>query len=160
MNEWREVGKPGQPAEPVAGVPMRGRGAVAASILGALLIGAFFAAAPGGLRTPTGTFLLNAVIVAVAFWIPAQRIGAVADVAEQWKGLLAWALAWTVVWDVANSGVILTDQPRALFQDGWLVYPVGVLTLGILLVLQGAVVGWTGRRRGPAPSGPDVRPRS
>lgn len=134
---------------PVAGVPARGRGAVAASILAVLLIGLYFAAAPGGLRTPTGTFLLNAAIVAIAFWFPAKRVGSVADVARQWKGLLAWALAWTAVWDVATSGILLPPEPRALFENWWLVYPAGVLTLAVLLLLHGAVVDRIRRRRLP-----------
>jgi hypothetical protein len=135
--------------KPVAGLPERGRGAVAASILGVLLIGSFVAAAPGGVRSPTGTFLLNAVIVGLAFWFPAQRVGSPADVGRQWKGLLAWALAWTAVWDAGTSGILLPPEPRQLFDDWWLVYPAGVLTLAVLLLLHGAVMAWVrGRGRG------------
>jgi hypothetical protein len=131
----------------VAGVPARGRGAVAASILGVLLIGAFVAAAPGGLRTQTGAFLLNAAIVAVAFWFPAMRVGAMADVGRQWKGLLAWAVAWTAVWDLSTSGILLPEEPRQLFEQWWIVYPAGVLFLIALLLLHGAVVHRAARRR-------------
>jgi hypothetical protein len=138
---------------PVAGVPTRGRGAVAASILGVLLIGAYFAAAPGGVRTPLGEYLLNAAILAVAFWFPAMRVSAVADVGRQWKGLLVWALAWTVVWDLATSGILVR---RELFQEWWIVYPAGVLTLAILLLLHGAALSRVVR---PGPGRPaDRRP--
>jgi hypothetical protein len=138
----------------VAGVPTRGRGAVAASILGVLLIGAYFAAAPGGVRTPVGEYLLNAVILAVAFWFPAMRVSAVADVARQWKGFLVWALAWTLVWDLATSGILVR---RELFQEWWIVYPAGVLTLALLLVLHGAVLSRVVR---PGPGRPADRPPS
>jgi hypothetical protein len=136
----------------VAGVPTRGRGAVAASILGVLLIGAYFAAAPGGVRTPLGEYLLNAVILAVAFWFPAMRVSALADVARQWRGLLVWALAWTLVWDLATSGILVR---RELFQEWWIVYPAGVLTLAVLLVLHGAVLSRVVR---PGPGRPADRP--
>lgn len=136
-----EVGSP----RSVAGVPSRGRGAVGASILGALLIATYLAAAPGGLQTTTGEYLLNAAIVAMAFWFPAMRIGSLGDVIRQWKGLLVWVLAWVVVWDLATSGLIIE---RELFQDWWIVYPVGLLTLGGLLLLHGGVLTWVARRSG------------
>jgi len=139
----REVGVGEVEAERVAGVPVRGRGAVAASILGAFLIGAYFAASPGGLRAMPGAFLLSAAVLAVAFWLPAMRIGSLGDVARQWKGLAVWVLAWTLVWDLATSGILLR---REFFQEWWIVYPAGVLTLAGLLVLHGAVMGWTTRR--------------
>jgi hypothetical protein len=142
-----DPGPRGDRVEPVAGIPRRGRGAIAASILGVLLIGAYVAASPGGLRTHTGAFLLNAAIVAIAFWLPAHRVGAVADVARQWKGLLAWAVAWTAVWDLSTSGILLPDEPRQLFDQWWIVYPAGVLALFALLSLQGAVVQRTARLR-------------
>lgn len=142
---------------PAAGAPWRGRGAVAASILGVLLIGTYFAAAPGGLRTPWGPWLLNAAILAVAFLIPALRIGSVADVARRWKGLLLWALAWTVVWDAATSGILL-QRGQEMFQQWWIVYPAGILTLLALLLLHGAVVGWVIRRGARrAEGGPPAR---
>jgi hypothetical protein len=136
----------------VAGVPTRGRGAVAASILGVLLIGAYFAASPGGVRTPLGDYLLNAVILAVAFWFPAMRVSAVADVARQWRGFLVWALAWTLVWDLATSGILVR---RELFQEWWIVYPAGVLALAVLLTLHGAVLSRVVR---PGPGRPVDRP--
>jgi hypothetical protein len=136
----------------VAGVPTRGRGAVAASILGALLIGAYFAAAPGGVRTPLGEYLLNAVILAVAFWFPAMRVSAVADVARQWKGLLVWAVTWTLVWDLATSGILIR---RELFQEWWIVYPAGVVVLAALLLLHGGILSRVVR---PGPGRSATRP--
>lgn len=133
-------------AERVAGVPARGRGAVAASILGVLLIGAYFAASPGGLRTPLGEFLLQAAILGVAFWFPAMRVASVGDVVRQWKGILLWVFAWTVVWDVATSGIFFR---RDLFQEWWIVYPAGLIALVALLVLHGAIMERVGRRTRP-----------
>jgi hypothetical protein len=131
------------PASSVAGVPSRGRAAVAASILGALLIGGYLAAAPGGVRTSTGAYLLNAAIMAVAFWFPALRLGSIGDAIRQWKGLVMWILAWTVVWDLATSGILVY---RELFQEWWIVYPAGLVTFAALLLLHGAVMGWVTRR--------------
>jgi hypothetical protein len=130
----------------VTGIPWRGRTAVAASILGVLLMGTYFAAAPGGLRTPWGHWLLNAAILAVAFLIPALQIGSVPDVAHRWKRLLLWALAWTVVWDAATSGILL-ERGQEMFQQWWIVYPAGIITLFALFFLHGAVMGWVARRR-------------
>jgi hypothetical protein len=130
--------------KPVAGVPARGRGAVAASILGVLLIGGYFAAAPGGLGAPVGEYLLNAGILTVAFWFPAMRVASARDVLRQWKGFLLWILVWAVVWDLATSGILLR---RELFDEWWIVYPAAVLSLFGLLLLHGSVVRWTVHRR-------------
>jgi hypothetical protein len=143
------------PAEPVASIPPRGRGAVAASILAVLLVGAFFAAAPGGLRTPWGEFLLNAAILSVAFWFAALRVGGIRDLRDQWVRLAVWILAWTLAWDLATSGILMQ---RAFFQEWWIVYPAGLLFLSALLLIHAAILDWTGRRaaRGvrDAPDGP------
>ncbi len=151
----REIAGDGVQVERVAGVPARGRGAVAASILGAFLVGAYFAASPGGLRALPGTFLVNASVLAVAFWFPALRIGSLADLARQWKGLVLWILAWTMVWDLATSGILLR---RELFQEWWVVYPAGFITLAGLLALHGAVMGWTERRARRVGADPTAEP--
>jgi hypothetical protein len=144
MRKTDEPGRGSGELDPVAGVPLRGRGAVAASILGILLIGGFFAAAPGGIRTPLGEYLLHAAILTVAFWLPAMRIGSVRDVLRQWKALVAWILAWTLAWDAATAGIFLR---RELFQEWWIVYPSGLLTLAVLLLFHGAIMDWLARRR-------------
>lgn len=127
----------------------RGRAAVAASILGVLIMGGYFAASPGELGSLPGSFLISAVVLAVAFWFPAMRIGSARDVVTGWIPLGVWLLAWTLVWDLATSGVV---GQRALFQEWWIVYPAGVVVLGALLALHGAVVG-RGRGRRGAPAG-------
>ncbi len=144
MTNGRDRDLIGSRIEPVAGVPVRGRGAVAASILAVLLIGTYFAAAPGGIRTPVGEYLLHAAILAVAFWFPAMRVASIGDMARQWKGLLAWILAWTLVWDVATSGIFMRRQ---FFDHWWIVYPVGLVVLTALLLLHGGIVDWIRRRR-------------
>lgn len=136
-------------ASAVRGVPARGRAAVAASILGALLIGAYFAAAPGGVRTPLGEYLLNAAIISVAFWFPAMRVASARDVLRQWKGVLAWAVAWTLVWDLATSGILVR---REFFQEWWIVYPAGILALLGLLLLHGAILHRVARSHGGRPT--------
>ncbi len=130
---------PGSGSKAVRGVSARrGRAAVAASILGVLILGGYFAAAPRELGSPPGSFLISAVVLGVAFWFPAMRIGSARDVVAGWLPLGVWLLAWTLVWDLATSGVV---GERALFQEWWIVYPAGVLVLGALLALHGAVVG-------------------
>lgn len=137
--------RPGRGTKTVPEVSARrGRGAVAASILGVLILGGYFAASPGGLGMPPGSYLLSVAVLVVAFWFPAMRIGDARDVLSNWVALGVWLLAWTLVWDLATSGVTRT---RELFDDWWIVYPAGVLLLGALLALHGAVVGW--RRRSP-----------
>jgi hypothetical protein len=140
----------------VPGTQWRGRSAVAASILVVLLIGTFFAAAPGGLATPWAPWLLNSAILAVAFLIPALRIGAMADVGRRWPGLLLWALLWTAVWDAATSGILL-QRGQEMFQQWWIIYPAGVAMLLALLLLHGAVVDRVVRRGAARPGdGPTV----
>ncbi len=137
-------GTPGSGSRAVRGVgARRGRGAVAASILAILIMGAYFAAAPGQIGTLPGSFLVSAVVLVAAFWFPAMRIGSLGDIREGWFPLVVWLLAWTLVWDLAQSGVV---GDRALFDEWWIVYPAGVLVLGLLLALHGAVVA----RRGGA----------
>lgn len=115
----------------------RGRGAVAASILGVVLVGGYFAASPGELAVlPTG-YLLSAAVLVVAFWFPARRIGSLRELAAGWLPLLAWLLAWTLVWDLATSGII---GQRELFEEWWIVYPSGVLFFAAMLALHAAVV--------------------
>lgn len=130
---------PGPDRKAVRGVSdRRGRGAVAASILGVLILGGYFAAAPGELGALPGSFLISAVVLAVAFWFPAMRITSARDVLAGWLPLGIWLLAWTLVWDLATSGVV---GDRALFQEWWIVYPAGVVVLGALLALHGAIMG-------------------
>jgi hypothetical protein len=98
--------------------------------------------------TPLGPWLLNSAILAVAFLIPALRIGSVADVGRRWLGLLFWALAWTAAWDAATSGILL-QRGQQMFQQWWIIYPAGIVTLFGLLLLHGAVVDRTVRRGVP-----------
>lgn len=141
---------PGSGSRAVRGVSARrGRGAVAASILGVLILGSYLAAAPGQIGSLPGSFLVSVAVLVVAFWFPAMRIGSARDVVADWLPLLVWLLAWTLVWDLATSGVV---GERALFQEWWIVYPAGVVVLGALLALHGAVVG-RGQGRSGAPAG-------
>jgi hypothetical protein len=144
MREPRNHAATDDPADAAVGVPLRGRAAVAASILVAFLLAAYLAASPGGVRTAPGEYLLAAAILAVAFWFPAMRIASVGDLLRQWPAMTFWLGAWVVVWDVASSGIF---NRRALFQDWWIVYPAGLLCLVALLLIQGAVMG-RARRRG------------
>lgn len=116
----------------------RGRPAVAASILAVLLIGAYFSASRGELGTLPPEFLISAAVLVLGFWFPAQRIGSAREVRANWLPLGVWLLAWTLVWDLATSGV---TGSRTLFSAWWVVYPVGVLMGAALLALHGAVVG-------------------
>lgn len=116
----------------------RGRRAVAASIVGVFAIGGYFAAAPGRLSAPGADYVLSVAVLALAFWFPAVRIGSAREVVSNGRSLVVWLLAWTLVWDLATSGV---TGERALFEEWWIVYPSGVLVLGGLLALHGAVVG-------------------
>jgi hypothetical protein len=119
------------------GSPARGRGAVAASILAIALIGGYFAAAPAtGSAIPAG-FVVDAVVLVLAFWFPAMRVASPRDVLRSWKALLPWLMAWTLVWDLASSGV---TGERGLLQEWWLVYPAGVVGFTLLLLLHGLVV--------------------
>lgn len=118
---------------------------MAASILGVLLIGGYFASSRGEPAALPAGYLISAVVLAVAFWIPAMRIGSARDVLAGGVRLLAWLLAWTLVWDLATSGLL---AERRLFDSWWIVYPSGVLVLGGLLILHGAVVQRAGARRG------------
>ena len=119
------------------GTPVRGRGAVAASILAALLIGGYFAASPALTGGVPAEFLVNAVVLALVFWFPAVRVTGPKDVLAAWRSLVPWILAWTLVWDLASSGVV---GERDLFQEWWLVYPAGIAVVMLLLLLHGAVV--------------------
>jgi hypothetical protein len=111
---------------------------VAASILGALLVAGYMVASPAGSGGSLPEFALNAVVLAAAFWFPARRIGSLGELRSQWRAVLVWLVAWTLVWDLATAGVL---AERALFSEWWIVYPAGVLGLGGLLVLHAAVVG-------------------
>lgn len=130
-----EDGEGARPVRPAA--ERQGRSAVAASIVGVLLIGGYFAAARGEAGALPVGYLISAGVLLAAFWFPALRIGAARDVLASWRPLVVWLLAWTLVWDLAVTGVI---GERALFQDWWVVYPAGVLVLAALLALHGAVV--------------------
>lgn len=116
----------------------RGRAAVAASILAALLVGAYFVAAPGEIAGVPPGFVISGVVLVIAFWFPAMRLGRPADIAEGLLPLVAWLLAWTLVWDLATSGLTTT---RTLFQEWWIVYPSGVLFFLALLGFHAFVVG-------------------
>lgn len=139
MAEEEEGARPVRPES-----ERRGRGAVAASIVGVLLIGGYFAASRGELGALPAGYLVSAVVLVIAFWFPAVRIGAVRDVVATWRPLAVWLLAWTLVWDLASAGVL---GERAPFEDWWVVYPAGVGVLAGLLVLHGAVVERVARRR-------------
>lgn len=126
---------------------IRGRGAIAASILGVLIIAGYFAASRGDLGSlPTG-YLISALVLAVAFWFPAMRIGSLADLRGAWRPLTVWILAWTAVWDLATSGILGDREP---LEEWWLVYPSGLLFFGALLALHAAIV-----RRVETPRRPD-----
>ena len=127
----------GTAAPPRDAATARGRAAVAASILGVLLIGSYFVSSGGDAGALPGEYLVNAALLVVAFWFPAMRVGSPADVRRQWIALVVWFGAWTLVWDLATSGLF----DRRLFQEWWLVYPSGVVLFMALLVLHGAAVG-------------------
>lgn len=116
---------------------LRGRRAIAASIVGVLILGGYLAAAPGSLAVPEAAYLISVAVLVPAFWFPAQRIGSARAVVTTWRPLVVWLLAWTLVWDLATSGV---TGERELFEEWWVVYPSGVLFLAGLLALHGAVV--------------------
>lgn len=124
-----------------SGLPSRGRGAVAASILAVLLIGGYFAASPGLSETVPAEFVVNAVVLVLVFWFPAMRLSSPGEVLRSWKSLVPWLLAWTLVWDLASSGIV---GDRELLEEWWLVYPSGVVTLMALLLLHGWVVNRVG----------------
>ena len=123
------------------GPPLRGRGAVAASLLAALLIGGYFAASPGDVPGMPAEFVVNAVVLVLAFWFPAMKVAGPGDVLETWKTLVPWLLAWTMVWDLATSGIV---GQRDLFQEWWLVYPAGLATFYALLLFHAWVVDRVG----------------
>lgn len=135
------VGQPGTGGSPA---DSRGRSAVAASILAVLLAGGYFAASTGDAGALPAGFLVNAAILLPAFWFPALRIGAPVDALRAWRPLLGWLAAWTLVWDLATSGLI---GGRSLFQEWWLVYPSGIAALWVLLVFHGWVVRRVSARR-------------
>jgi hypothetical protein len=122
----------------------RGSAAVAASILSVVLLGGYFAASPGDVGGMPAEFAVNAVILILVFWFPAMRIEAPGDVLRSWKSLLPWLLAWTLVWDLASSGIV---GDRDLLNEWWLVYPAGVAVVGVLLMLHGFVLARTGPAR-------------
>lgn len=124
-----------------SGPPTRGRGAVAASILAALLLGGYFVASPDQSAAMPADFAVNAIILILVFWFPAMRLGSPGDVLRAWKSLVPWLLAWTLVWDLASSGVV---GERELLEEWWLVYPSGVGVLVLLLLLHGWVVDRVG----------------
>lgn len=114
-------------------------------MLAVLLIGGYVAAAPETASAMSAEFVVNAVILVLVFWFPATRVGSPADVLAAWKGLVPWLVAWTLVWDLATSGIV---GGRALFQEWWLVYPSGVIGLLLLLVFHGLVVKRVGAAGG------------
>ena len=129
------------------GPPSRGRSAVAASILAVLLIGGYFAASPDLAAAVPAGFVVNATVLILAFWFPAQRVASPGDVLRSWASLLPWFLAWTLVWDLATSGI---TGERELLQEWWLVYPSGVAILFLLLLFHALVVKRVDAARGEA----------
>lgn len=121
----------------------RGPRAVAASILGATLLGLYFLASPGELTAFPPAFAVHAAVLVLGFWFPAMKIRSTGEVVRSWPKLLPWVLGWTLVWDLATAGIV---GGRDLFQDWWIVYPSGVLIFGALLLLHGSAVGRRGRR--------------
>ena len=128
---------------PAEAVTARGPKAVAASILAVLLAGGYFATSGGAAGAPSEAYLVHAVVLALAFWFPAVRTDSVPAVLAAWRPLLVWLGAWTLVWDLATAGLVGT---RGVFQEWWLVYPAGVGTLFLLLLLHGAVTSRLGSR--------------
>lgn len=124
-----------------SGPPSRGRGAVAASILAVLLIGGYFAASPELSSAMPAEFVVNAVVLILVFWFPAMRLGSPGAVIRSWRSLVPWLLAWTLVWDLATSGIL---GDRELLEEWWLVYPSGVGVLLILLLFHAWVVDRVG----------------
>ncbi|MEJ2184424.1 MAG: hypothetical protein P8Z36_00630 [Gemmatimonadota bacterium] len=115
----------------------RPRVLLAAGILAVLLVA-------GGLTPlPRRVFLLDAVLMVVAFGVPAWWIGGPEDVLRAWPRLLAWVLALTAVWDLASATI--TD--RAFLSEWWLVYPSGVIFFSALYLLQGWAVRIITRER-------------
>lgn len=129
-----------------SGLPTRGRSAVAASILAALLLGGYFMASPGTVGAMPAEFVVNAVVLVLAFWFPAMRAAEPADVLRSWKTLLPWLVAWTAVWDLASSGIV---GGRELLQEWWLVYPSGVMVMLVLLLFHAYVVKRVGAASTP-----------
>lgn len=132
-------------ADERAGPGGRGVGAVAASILAALLLSGYVAASPGSAGGLPAEFVVNAVILTLVYWFPAMRITAPRDVLRSWKTLGPWILAWTLVWDLATSGIV---GERALLQEWWIVYPSGLAAMTALFLLHGLVVQRVGAARG------------
>lgn len=122
----------------------RGPSAVAASLLAVMLLGGYVAAAPASAEALPAEFAVNAVILVLVYWFPAMRITAPGDVLTAWKTLVPWILAWTLVWDLATSGIV---GERALLQEWWIVYPAGMLALIALFLLHGLVVKRAGAAR-------------
>ncbi len=112
---------------------LRGRRGVAASILAVVWIAGYFAASRGDLGAMPVEYVIHAMVLGLAFWFPAMRLGGLPDLWAQRWSLLAWLLAWTLVWDLATAGVVGARSP---FQEWWLVYPSGVLALTALLGLH------------------------
>ncbi|HUG40374.1 MAG TPA: hypothetical protein VMM12_07810 [Longimicrobiales bacterium] len=121
----------------------RGRRAVAASLLAVVLLGGYFGASAGDLGAFPAVYAVHAVVLALAFWFPAMKIGGPADLRRLWRSLLPWLLGWTLVWDLATAGLV---GGRALFEEWWVVYPSGVLLLALLLLLHAAAVRRWARR--------------
>lgn len=125
----------------------RGRQAVAASILAAVLLGVYFVASVGDLGAFPAVYAVHAVVLGLAFWFPAMKIGRPRDLLRTWPSLLPWMLGWTLVWDLATAGLV---GGRELFESWWVVYPAGVLLLAVLLLIHAAAVRrW--KRRGTTP---------
>jgi hypothetical protein len=116
---------------------LRGRPAVAASLLAVLLIGGYVASSQGAAGAPTGAYIVSAVVLVVTFWFPAMRIGSPRELASEARPLALWIAAWTLVWDLTTSGLL---GERALFQEWWLVYPSGLVFFFGLLALHAAIV--------------------
>lgn len=113
---------------------MAGRGTrviVAATVLLVLLI--------AGVLTPVprAVFLLDAVLMVLAYGVPAWWIGRPKDVMQEWPLLAAWVLLLTVAWDAASAAL----GDRRLLSEWWLVYPSSVICFSALYLFQ----GWAAR---------------
>ncbi len=85
---------------------------------------------------------VNVVLLAVIFVIPAQGLGAPADVRARWKRLLGIAVAGTLAWDVATGAVAGT---RPFLSEWYLVYTSGPLTLVLLYLIHAWLASHTAR---------------
>ncbi|MEJ2216969.1 MAG: hypothetical protein P8099_10170 [Gemmatimonadota bacterium] len=129
---------------------MAGRGArvvVAATVLLVLLVAGWFTAAS------RAVFLMDAVLMVLAYGLPAWWIGHPKDVTRVWPVLLAWVLVLTVAWDAISAAL----GERPLLSEWWLVYPSSVIFFLALYLFHGWVA-WVVTRRSSGRSHPSSPP--